>query len=67
VGGDVPVIDELVGLGQRMAHVDHVEMPDMRAEDRVELGAERKPRPIEYLTGNVSPAIATTISKVGWA
>src|SRR6266404_5851023 len=37
VGGDVAVLDQLVGLGQRVAHVDHVEMPDIRAEDRVEL------------------------------
>src|SRR5438552_12155755 len=33
IGGDVTVLDQLVGLGQRVAHVDHVEMPDIRTED----------------------------------
>src|SRR5271166_1090104 len=37
VGGDVAVLDQLVGLGQGVPHVDHVEMPDVRAEDRIEL------------------------------
>ena len=40
VGGDVAVLDQFVGLGQRVAHVDHIEMPDIRAEDCVELRAE---------------------------
>jgi hypothetical protein len=26
----VAVLDQLVGLGQRVTHVDHVEMPDIR-------------------------------------
>src|SRR5580704_4288072 len=29
VGGDVAVLDQLIGLGQGIAHVDHVEMPDI--------------------------------------
>src|SRR5579885_32655 len=41
VFGDMAVLDQLVGLGQRVAEVDHVEMADIRAEDRIELGAER--------------------------
>ena len=41
VGGDVAVLDQLLGFGQRVAHVDHVEMADIRAEDRVELRPER--------------------------
>ena len=39
--GDVAVLDQLLGFGQWVAHVDHVEMPDIRTEDRVELRAER--------------------------
>src|SRR5215831_16785345 len=38
---DVAVLDQLISLRQRVAHVDHVEMPNIRTEDRVELGAER--------------------------
>src|SRR5712664_4365312 len=34
-------LEQLIGLRQRMAHVDHVEMPDVRAVDRVQLRAER--------------------------
>jgi hypothetical protein len=37
----VAVLDQLIGLGQRIAHVDHIEMPDIRTEDRVELCPER--------------------------
>jgi hypothetical protein len=36
----VAVLDQFVGFGQWIAHVDHVEMPDIRAEDRVELRPE---------------------------
>jgi hypothetical protein len=39
--GDVAVLDQLIGLRQRVAHVDDVEMPDIRAIDRVEPRAER--------------------------
>jgi hypothetical protein len=31
VRGDVAVLDELIGLGQCVTHVDHVEIPDVRA------------------------------------
>mgnify|MGYP003694203347 CR=1 FL=1 len=34
-------VDQLVGLRQRIAHVDHVEVADVRAVDRVQLRAER--------------------------
>src|SRR5262245_2802061 len=39
--GDHAVLDQLVRLGERIAHVDHVEVADVRAVERVELGAER--------------------------
>src|SRR6516162_5125697 len=39
--GDQPVFDQLPGLGQWVAHVDDVEMPDVRAVNRVELRPER--------------------------
>src|SRR5215510_7431573 len=38
--GDGPVFDQLVRLRQRVAHVDHVEVADVRAVERVQLGAE---------------------------
>src|SRR5215470_17482962 len=39
--GDEPVLDQLERLGQRVAHVDDVEMPDVGAVDRVDPRAER--------------------------
>src|SRR5262249_59999714 len=33
---DQPVLDQLVGFGDDVGHVRHVEMSDVRAEDRVE-------------------------------
>ena len=41
VAADQAILDQLIGLGQRSAHVDHVEMPDVRAVDRVQLRSER--------------------------
>src|SRR6266508_4873329 len=41
VGGDEPVLVELVGLGQHLHHVRHVEVPDVGAEQRVESRAHR--------------------------
>src|SRR5213595_2755452 len=41
VVGDEPLLDELMRLRQRVAEIDDVEMPDIGAEDRVELSAER--------------------------
>src|SRR5437870_8437418 len=38
---DVTILDQLIRFGQRLAHVDDVEMPDIRAVDRVELRIER--------------------------
>jgi hypothetical protein len=37
IGRDVAVLDQLISLGQGIAHVDHVEMPDILAEDRIQL------------------------------
>src|SRR3989442_5080294 len=39
--GDVAVLDQLERLGQRVAHVDDVEMPDIGAVDRVDPRAQR--------------------------
>jgi hypothetical protein len=39
--GDQSALDQLPGFGQRIAHVDYIEMPDIGAVDRIELGAER--------------------------
>jgi hypothetical protein len=41
IRGDVAILDQLVGFGQRVAHVDHVEVPDIGAEDRIGLRPER--------------------------
>src|SRR4051794_286523 len=38
---DIAVLDQLKRFRQRLAHVDHVEMPDIGAVDRVELRVER--------------------------
>src|SRR5207247_2427490 len=38
---DEPVLDELVGLGEDVRHVGHVEVADVRAEERVEPCAAR--------------------------
>src|SRR5438034_5995051 len=37
VVADQAILDELEGLGQWMPHVDHVEVPDVRAVDGVQL------------------------------
>src|SRR5215831_18752235 len=34
-----PGLDHLIGLGYDLGHVRHVEMADVRAEDRIEPGA----------------------------
>src|SRR5438105_12177587 len=36
-----PILDQLIGFRQRLAHVDNIEMADIGAVDRVELSAER--------------------------
>ena len=41
VVADHAVLDQLVRLGQGIAHVDHVEVPDVGAVERVQLRAER--------------------------
>ena len=62
VGGDQPVLDQLVGLGQGLQHIRHVEMADVRTEDRVDPGAERI-GPAEG--GDVHPVVGLAAEIIG--
>ena len=62
IRGDVAVFDQLVRLGQRMAHVDHVEMPDVGAEDRIELGPERV---VAAERGGIHPVVRLAAEIIG--
>ena len=41
--GDQPDFDQLIGFGHRLQHVRHVEMADIRAEDRVDRARPGRP------------------------